>query len=131
MRIALGGVTSRLNHKHRMGCGSMRVDNLLSLWSDNVNNNSKPNILTTNARVLIMIMADSSMTQIAMSITLGVSETAIDKAVANLKNAGIISVERVGRRNRYLINDEALLKNRDILAIKEFIQHVQARVTNT
>lgn len=109
----------------------MQVNNLLSLWSDNVDNNTKPNILTTNARVLVMIMADSSMTQIAMSIALGVSETAIDKAVANLKNAGIISVERVGRRNHYSINDEALLKNRDILAIKEFIQHVQARVTNT
>ena len=105
----------------------MHIDNLLSIWSGDNEYTSKPSILSTNMKVLMLLLLDSEMTQVAMSVTLGVSETAIEKAVANLKNHGIVTIRRFGRRNQYEVNLPALKNHRDFVALKEFIDHVQKR----
>lgn len=103
----------------------MHVDNLLSLWSGDNQYTIKPSILSTNMKVLMLVLLDPEMTQIAMSVTLGVSETAIEKAVANLQNHDIVTIRRSGRRNKYDVNLVALENHRDFIALKEFIGHVQ------
>lgn len=105
----------------------MHINNLLSLWSGDNEYAIKPSILSTNMKILMLILLDSEMTQVAMSVTLGVSETAIEKAVANLKNHGIVTIRRSGRRNQYDVNLSALENHRDFVALKEFIDHVQKR----
>lgn len=109
----------------------MHVDNLLSLWSGDNQYTSKPSILSTNMKVLMLILLDPEMTQIAMSVTLGVSETAIEKAVANLQNHDIVSIQRSGRRNKYSVNLAALENHRDFIALREFIDYVQKGFKHT
>jgi len=75
-------------------------------------------------RVLMLIALDNEITQIAMSVILRVSETAIEKAVANLESDGIVIVERSGRRNRYVVDNNVLNSHREIIALKEFIENV-------
>ncbi len=109
----------------------MQINNLLTMWSDEAEFGTKPNMLTTNMKVLMLISLDSEITQVAMSVVLRVSETAIEKAVANLENDGIVTIERSGRRNRYIINGDSLANHREIVAIKEFVEHVQTWVKHT
>lgn len=106
----------------------MQVNDLLILWSGENEYTTKPSILSTNMKVLMLVILDPDITQIAMSVTLGVSETAIEKAVANLSNHGIVAIERLGRRNRYTVNLQSLDTHRDIAALKGFLEHVQKRV---
>jgi len=102
----------------------MQINDLLTMWSDDSKYTTKPNMLTTNMRVLMLITLDNEITQIAMSVILRVSETAIEKAVANLESDGIVIVERSGRRNRYVVDNNALNSHREIIALKEFIENV-------
>lgn len=103
----------------------MNIDNLLRLWSGDNGYTSKPSILSTNMKVLMLIALDPGMTQVAMAVTLGVSETAIEKAVANLQNHDIVTVRKAGRRNQYDVNLPALHNHQDFIALKEFFDHVQ------
>jgi len=98
---------------------------LLRLWSGDNEYTSKPSILSTNMKVLMLITLDPGMTQVAMAVTLGVSEAAIEKAVANLQNFGIVNTQKVGRRNQYEVNLSALHNHQDFIALKEFFDHVQ------
>lgn len=109
----------------------MDIDKLLITWAGDNKYSTTPSILTTNAKVLCLIAVDPEITQIAMAVTLRVSETAIEKAVANLVNAGIVSVERVGRRNRYILDGERFANHGEIYALKEIIDDVQARLKDS
>ena len=78
------------------------------------------------------MMVDPRITQIAMSILFNVSETAIEKAVANLVNAGIVEIVKNGRKNEYSIKWEVMSSHNDFQMMREiFSNDVQERFTNT
>jgi predicted transcriptional regulator len=109
----------------------MDVDKMLNIW-DTDEPYSKPAFLSTTGRVLFMMMVDPKVTQIAMSILFDVSETAIEKAVANLVNAGIVEIVKNGRKNEYSIKWEVMSSHNDFQMMREiFSNDVQERFTNT
>jgi predicted transcriptional regulator len=107
------------------------IDKMLTIW-DTDEPQSKPTLLSTTGRVLCMMMADPKVTQITMSILFNVSETAIEKAVANLVNAGIVESVKNGRKNEYSIKWEVLSSHNDFQMMREiFLNDVQERFTDT
>lgn len=109
----------------------MDVDKMLNIW-DADEPYSKPAFLSTTGRVLLMMMVDSRITQIAMSILFKVSETAIEKSVANLVNADIVEIVKNGRKNEYSINWEVMSSHNDFQMMREiFSNDVQERLTDT
>jgi predicted transcriptional regulator len=108
----------------------MDMDKMLSMW-DTDEPQAKPALLSTTGRVLFMMMVNPKITQITMSILFNVSETAIEKAVANLINAGIVGSVKNGRKNEYSINWEVIELHNDFQMMKEiFHNDVQKRFTN-
>ena len=83
----------------------MDMDKMLSMW-DTDEPQAKPALLSTTGRVFFMMMVNPKITQITMSILFNVSEAAIEKAVANLVNAGIVESVKNGRKNEYSIKRE-------------------------
>lgn len=110
----------------------MDSNKMLNLWGDNIESLKSGGILSTNGRVLLAIIYDNQITQIAISVTLNLSESAIEKSVAFWKNAGIIDVQKIGRRNAYVVNSEALHAHPDFVIMKAFVENenkVQLEVT--
>lgn len=71
-------------------------------------------LLSTHGRVLVAIMEDPEITQRALSIYLGVSESNIQKSIKALSDAGIISKTKVNSYNTYQLNLKDGLKHPDI-----------------
>jgi len=108
----------------------MDMDKMLSMW-DTDEPQAKPALLSTTGRVFFMMMVNPKITQITMSILFNVSEAAIEKAVANLVNAGIVESVKNGRKNEYSINWEIIELHNDFKMMKEIFQNdVQKRFTN-
>jgi DNA-binding transcriptional ArsR family regulator len=76
-----------------------------------------PGILSLPGRVLMCLLDDTEITRLALSLLLGVSESAIDKAIGTLENENLIEVRRNGRKSRYIIDVENLGSHPDYLAI--------------
>lgn len=74
-------------------------------------------LLSTPGRILLTIMIDPNMTQRAISVYLGISETMVEKTIKNLVNKGIITKTKLNRKNVYRFNKEMILKNADIQRI--------------
>ena len=72
------------------------------------------NLLSTAGRVLVVLMEDPTMTQRAVAIYLGLSETMIDRTVKSLANAGLITKTKVNRQNVYQINKKLIENHPDI-----------------
>jgi DNA-binding IclR family transcriptional regulator len=68
--------------------------------------NTRPDwaFLTNHARVLVCIVHDPSVRLRDIGETLGITERAAHRIVAELATAGYITRRRNGRRNRYTIN---------------------------
>ena len=60
--------------------------------------------LTNHARVLLHISRRPESTGMEIAQVVGVTERAARHIVANLQEAGYISAEKVGRRNRYRVD---------------------------
>lgn len=101
----------------------MDSNKMLNLWGDNIESLKSGGILSTNGRVLLAIIYDNQITQIAISVTLNLSESAIEKSVAFWKNAGIIDVQKIGRRNAYVVSSEALHAHPDFVIMKAFVEN--------
>jgi predicted transcriptional regulator len=71
-------------------------------------------LLSTPGRILITLILDPSMTQRAMAVYLGISETMVEKTIKTLVNKGLITKTKVNRKNVYRFNKDLLLKNADI-----------------
>lgn len=71
-------------------------------------------ILSTAGRVLVVLSEDPKLTQRAISVYLGLSETMIDKTVKTLIASGLITKTKVNRQNIYKVNEEEVLKHPDI-----------------
>ena len=60
--------------------------------------------LTNHARVLVMIAEDPEIRLRDLSAAIGITERSAQRIVAELEEAGYLTHERVGRRNRYEVS---------------------------
>jgi DNA-binding transcriptional regulator LsrR (DeoR family) len=101
----------------------MNLYELLSTWSEAREITRRGGILSTNGRILVAIIVDPKITQIAISVMLGVSQAAIEKGVAFWEEAGIIEIHKQGRSNTYSVNWERLRDHPDYPTLKVFEKH--------
>ena len=78
-------------------------------------------ILGPTGRVLVAIMEDSTITQRALSVYLGVTESNVQKSIKSLLSAGLITKTKINSRNVYKINKEAVLRHPDITRFYDVI----------
>ena len=63
--------------------------------------NDQWTFLTNHCHVLICITSDPSMRMRDLADKVGITERAVQRIVADLRDAGYLSLERRGRRNHY------------------------------
>lgn len=99
---------------------AMNLYELLSAWGDKRELLKRGGILSTNGRVLVAIIIDDTITQIAIAVLLGISQSAVEKAVSFWVDAGILTVEKRGRGNAYSVNWVKLKEHPDYPTLKAF-----------
>ncbi len=67
--------------------------------------------LTNHAHVLISLANDPELRLREVAATVGITERAVQKIIAELEAGGVISRERDGRRNRYEIHHRTALRH--------------------
>ena len=67
--------------------------------------------LTNHAQVLLCIANDPNTRLRDVAETVGITERAAQRIVADLVEAGFLERERRGRRNRYLINEKTEMRH--------------------
>ena len=67
--------------------------------------------VTNHTQVLLCIARDPDVRTRDMAQMVGITERAAQRIVADLVDAGFVTVERVGRRNRYAINRETAMRH--------------------
>ena len=67
--------------------------------------------LTNHAHVLIAISRDPELRQRDIAHVVGITPGAVVRILHDLEENGYVTAERVGRRNRYHINDKAALRH--------------------
>jgi predicted transcriptional regulator len=67
--------------------------------------------LTNHAHVLLCISKDPLIRQRDIAQLVGITERAAQKIVSELEEAGYVVRERVGRRNRYVVNRDVALRH--------------------
>ncbi len=76
------------------------------------NRQSKPwTFLTNHARVLLLIAGNPDIRLRSVAASIGITERAAQRIVAELEEAGYVSHEKVGRRNRYQVDPSAHLRH--------------------
>jgi DNA-binding transcriptional ArsR family regulator len=100
----------------------MNLYELLSAWGDSKEVLRRGGILSTNGRVLVAMIVDPSITQIAVAVLLGISQSAVEKAVSFWTEAGIVSVEKQGRSNVYSVHWNKLYEHPDFATLRVFLE---------
>jgi len=67
--------------------------------------------LSNHTHVLICIVKDSTVRMRDLADEVGITERAIQRIVADLRDAGYLSLERKGRRNHYLVHTERPMRH--------------------
>ena len=67
--------------------------------------------LTNHTHVLVCLAQNPEMTLRDVSFTIGITERAVQRIVADLESGNVIVRERDGRRNRYKINKKVKLRH--------------------
>ena len=67
--------------------------------------------LTNYARVLLFLAKHPSITALDLSTSIGITERATRKIIADLVADGYISVRKVGRRNKYRLDPDQPLRH--------------------
>jgi DNA-binding MarR family transcriptional regulator len=67
--------------------------------------------VTNHARVLACLARDPETRLRDVAATIGITERATQRIIADLVEAGYIDRERIGRRNRYTLNRERTLRH--------------------
>ena len=80
-------------------------------------------LLATPGRILAVLADDPTMTQRAIAVYLGLSESMVDRGMKSLISAGIITKTKVKRQNIYKINFEVAKEHPDI-------RHFLGAITN-
>ncbi len=82
-------------------------------------------LFSTAGRVLYCLMQDPSMTQRALAIYLGLSETMIEKTVKTLMEQGLITKTKLNRKNVYDFNKNLLVNHADIQRIPMVLKFIK------
>ncbi len=77
-------------------------------------NDESVSLMSTAGKVLAAIVEDPTLTQRAISVYLGCSETLVDKTVKSLVEAGLITKTKVNRKNIYKIDLNNVQNHSDI-----------------
>lgn len=67
--------------------------------------------LTNHSHVLICLVRDPASRVRDIAILVGITERAVQRIVADLEEAGVITRQRAGRRNQYEIHSESHLRH--------------------
>jgi DNA-binding transcriptional ArsR family regulator len=67
--------------------------------------------LSNHTHVLVCLAADGDQTVRDIALKVGITERAVMRIVSELEQGGVLSRERDGRRNRYLIRAETPLRH--------------------
>ncbi|MDH3293492.1 MAG: winged helix-turn-helix domain-containing protein [Acidimicrobiia bacterium] len=67
--------------------------------------------LTNHAHVLIAIARNPEIRQRDIAYAVGITVGAVQRIISDLEEAGYLTSERIGRRNRYSINDDRKLRH--------------------
>jgi len=67
--------------------------------------------LSNHAHVLLCVAQDPDVRGRDMALAVGITERAVQRILADLAEAGVLSHERLGRRNRYQVNGQATLRH--------------------
>lgn len=78
-------------------------------------------LFSTTGRILYTIILEPTITQRAMSVYLGISETMVEKTIKTLTEQGLITKTKVNRKNVYTFDINSIAKNADIQRIPEII----------
>ncbi len=74
--------------------------------------NEKPwRFVTNHTQALLGIARDPNVRMRDLAQTIGITERAAQRIVADLIQAGFVERERVGRRNRYVINSNGQMRH--------------------
>ena len=71
-------------------------------------------VLNPAGRVLVSIMEDPSITQRALAVYLGVTESSIQKSIKQLIDAGLLIKRKIKGRNKYIVNREKVSAHPDV-----------------
>lgn len=77
-------------------------------------NDESVSLMSTAGKVLAAIIEDPTLTQRAISVYLGCSETLVDKTVKTLVESGLITKTKVNRKNVYKISLKNVKNHSDI-----------------
>lgn len=66
--------------------------------------------LTNYATVLMCLAADPGIRMRDIAARIGLTERAVQRLIADLHAQGYVTIRRVGRRNQYLVNKRAPLR---------------------
>jgi DNA-binding MarR family transcriptional regulator len=85
--------------------------------------------LTNHSQVLLCIASDPDVRLRDVADTVGITERAAQRILADLVQAGFVTRLRVGRRNRYLVNREREMRHpaqagHDIGSLLDVLQQV-------
>lgn len=83
-------------------------------------------VLTPAGRVLVSIMEDQTMTQRALSVYLGVTESSVQKSIKQLVDAGLLIKKKTKGRNQYFVNKEVAFKHPDVARFYDSISKLTA-----
>ena len=67
--------------------------------------------LTNHAHVLVAIARDPEIRQLDIAGAVGITPGAVVRILHDLEHSGCVQVERIGRRNRYSIDREVMLRH--------------------
>jgi predicted transcriptional regulator len=73
--------------------------------------NEKWTFLSNHTHVLICIVKDPTVRMRDLADEVGITERAIQRIVADLRDAGYLSLERKGRRNHYLVHTQRPMRH--------------------
>ncbi len=73
--------------------------------------NGKWTFLSNHTHVLICIVKDPTVRMRDLADEVGITERAIQRIVADLRDAGYLSLERQGRRNHYLVHTQRPMRH--------------------
>ena len=83
-------------------------------------------IFSSHGMVLFHVAANPNSTQRELSDLMGITERQIGRIVKDLASAGFLQVQRVGRRNTYVVNPNARLRHPTLAHIP--LQRIMAAV---
>jgi DNA-binding MarR family transcriptional regulator len=79
--------------------------------SSNSNGRKPWTFVTSHTQVLLCIARDPDVTMRDVAATVGITERAAQRILADLVESGYVQRTRVGRRNHYTINDTVMMRH--------------------